>query len=182
MPWHTVAEGEWLQKIADNYRVYDWKSIYNHPENSSLKQQRPDPNLLHPGDRVFIPDLQPKELAAASDKLHTFVKKSQKLTLHLIVRDENEQPLASKPWKLELDGKKYSGTTDADGALKQDVPIPTSSEAGKLECEGYHYPVRLGHLNPIDEISGVKQRLANLGFDCGSTDESITPEFTEALK
>ena len=182
MPWHTVEQGEWIQRIARDHRFYDWESIWNHPENSSLKQQRTDPNLLMPGDRVFIPDLQPKELPAATDQKHTFVKKAPKMKLHIILHDEEEHPLANKPWKLTLEGKEYSGTTDGDGSFEQEVPVLTSNEEGKLECEGYHFPIRVGHLDPIEETSGVKRRLANLGFDCGSTDNSITDQFKDAVR
>ena len=182
MPWHTVAQGEWIQKIAWDNHFYNWEAIWNHAQNADLKQKRQDPNLLLPGDNLFIPDLEPKEVAAATDQVHKYVKKAPKMTINITVRDEDEHPLANKPWKLTLDGKDYSGNTDGDGVLKQEVPVPKSNDEGKLVCEGYQFPIRVGHLNPIDEISGVKHRLANLGFDCGSNDDSITPEFQDALK
>ena len=42
--------------------------------------------------------------------------------------------------------------------------------------------LRLGNLNPLAETSGVKERLANLGFDCGEAGEENTPELAAALR
>ena len=182
MPWHTVAQGEWIQKIAWDNHFYNWESIWNHAQNADLKQKRQDPNLLLPGDLLFIPDLTPKQVSAPTDKLHSFVKKKPKMTMKVTFRDEDEHPLANKPWKLTLEDKEYTGNTDGDGAMSQEVPVPESSVDGQVACAGYQYPIHVGHLDPIDAISGVKRRLANLGLDCGSTDDSSTPEFQDALK
>jgi peptidoglycan hydrolase-like protein with peptidoglycan-binding domain len=43
-------------------------------------------------------------------------------------------------------------------------------------------PIKLGNLNPIDEISGVKQRLNNLGFRCGGEDNQWNDQAKSALK
>jgi N-acetylmuramoyl-L-alanine amidase len=43
-------------------------------------------------------------------------------------------------------------------------------------------PLRLGHLEPVSEISGIKNRLINLGFDCGETGDEETPNMAAALR
>ena len=35
-------------------------------------------------------------------------------------------------------------------------------------------PLRLGTLDPLDDLVGVKQRLANLGFECGDRSREAT--------
>jgi hypothetical protein len=54
---HTVVQGEYLSKIARNYGFSDYRTIWEHPKNAALKQARQNPNVLFPGDRLFIPDI-----------------------------------------------------------------------------------------------------------------------------
>ncbi len=54
---HVVESGESLSKIAALYGMgfAAWRKIYNHPLNEELREKRPNPNLIHPGDEVKIP-------------------------------------------------------------------------------------------------------------------------------
>lgn len=67
-----------------------------------------------------------------------------------------------------------------------DHEIPAGARAGRLILEPGTpnetiLPLNLGHLDPVDAVSGVKQRLANLTFECGSGDD-LTPELAGALR
>ena len=44
------------------------------------------------------------------------------------------------------------------------------------------FNLQLGHLSPITEKGGVKERLANLGFECGDREDSLTTPFVSALR
>ena len=55
MPIHVVKHGETLSKIAKHYGAKSWQEIYNHPTNTSFRIKRPNPNLIHPGDKINIP-------------------------------------------------------------------------------------------------------------------------------
>jgi LysM domain len=56
MPTHTVRTGETLATIARKYGHSDWKTIYDHPANAEFQRKRPNPNIILPGDVIFIPD------------------------------------------------------------------------------------------------------------------------------
>lgn len=56
MRTHTVKPGESLSKIAQSYEFPNWQVVYQHPKNASLRHLRPNPNLIRPGDVVFIPE------------------------------------------------------------------------------------------------------------------------------
>ena len=56
MQQHMVKEGECLDSIALDHGFADWRTIYDHPKNTDLRSKRPDPNVIHPGDKLFIPD------------------------------------------------------------------------------------------------------------------------------
>jgi hypothetical protein len=52
---YTVVQGDNLSKIAQRFGLPSWKSIYQAPENEAFRHKRPNPNLIHPGDVIFIP-------------------------------------------------------------------------------------------------------------------------------
>ncbi|MHC4066769.1 MAG: peptidoglycan-binding protein [Planctomycetota bacterium] len=96
-----------------------------------------------------------------------------------------DEPRANVPYILDVDGERTEGTTDADGRLETDMP--GNSQRAKLILnpgteQEEEIPLQLGHLSPISEISGVKQRLANLTFDCGDRTEEMTDGLRQALQ
>lgn len=67
--WNIVKENGFPPK--------DWKKIYNASYNSKLKKLRPDPNIILPGDEVYLPVADQKEIAR---RLVTIKKVSKKVT------------------------------------------------------------------------------------------------------
>jgi len=51
---YTVVRGDSLSSIGQRHGV-DWNKIYNHPSNIAFRTKRPNPNLIEPGDVIFIP-------------------------------------------------------------------------------------------------------------------------------
>lgn len=47
-----------------------------HPRNAALREQRKDPSVLFPGDKVFILCRQPRSFTVETGRLHRFVYKS----------------------------------------------------------------------------------------------------------
>lgn len=97
---------------------------------------------------------------------------------------KEDEPQANVPYVVELGALTIEGETDSDGILECD--IPWSARKGKVTLapgtpSETVLALNLGHLDPIDDLSGVKQRLANLTFPCGDGDEE-TPELTAALR
>jgi len=73
MPTYTIQEGDCVSSIASK-AGFLWTTVWNHANNASLKQLRTDPNVLNPGDQIFIPDLTPKVLPKPTEQRHKFVK------------------------------------------------------------------------------------------------------------
>lgn len=72
---YTVRSGDTLSAIARQHGIADWRTLYNHPDNASFRQKRPNPNLIHPGDQLIIPDRTDKSVTVRSGAHHVFVVK-----------------------------------------------------------------------------------------------------------
>jgi N-acetylmuramoyl-L-alanine amidase len=185
MPIHVVAQGECMSRIAARYGHRDERRIYDHPNNAELKEKRPDPNILHPGDNVFVPDRERKQKPCATAKRHEFTVRTQQRTIRIAVGNLGDGRIADADYVLEIEGARYSGKTDADGILEQAISI--DAETGTLSIAGHEWALRIGHLNPPDEteddgISGIQARLRNLGHYLGPVDGVASPELETAIR
>lgn len=167
---HVIQSGDSLANIAyDNGLLVE--TIWMDPDNAALRSQRPNMNILMPGDAVVIPDRRQNHVDIATGLRHRFRLKDVPHVFQLQLFD-GELPRDTQAYTLTVSGdgfsKKLSGTTDADGVLT--AYIPPGVKEGRLVIGGEHEPLELdimfGSLAPVEELSGVQQRLANLGFDC----------------
>jgi N-acetylmuramoyl-L-alanine amidase len=184
---HTVAQGECLASIARTYHSWDWRTIYNHANNSDFRQKRTNPNVIYPGDRIYIPDLNPVSKDAVTDTKHRYKLKWQPTSIWICLEDGKGTPFASKKYRLEIEGKIYEGTTGEDGSMR--VEIPPTAASGELtvwmdddQYDDCTWRLKLGHLDPIKEVSGVQGRLNNLGCICGKVDGIVGPRTKSAVQ
>lgn len=186
--YHKVEQGECLSSIAQKYRFTDYHDIYDHPRNALLKRQRPNPNILYPGDTLYIPDKQQKQAARVTDQCHDFQISRPTCLLRLRLQDEEEKPYGGKRYVLKIDDQTYSGCTSAQGWIEQRVPVcavrarlticlDEDDEESILSSE-----LALGYLDPVDQITGVQARLNNLGYSCGTVDGIAGHKTEQALK
>jgi len=164
---YVVNQGECLSSIA--YRAgHLWTTIWNHPLNSELKKARRDPNVLLPGDRLFIPQLTAKECSCDSDTRHLFELRSVPVKLRLQFF-KDDKPRAGESFRIEVDGRSVAeGQLDGQGKLEVSIS-PTAAGARVFVGEGQNateYAFDLGGVDPVTEVSGIQQRLKNLGFNC----------------
>jgi hypothetical protein len=173
---HIVSQGECLASIAHKYGFVDWRPIYERPENSDFRNKRPDPFVIHPGDKIFIPDRKQRVENGETEKRHVFRLKRAKSILRIVLRDEEGRPISSKKYRLKVGDKEYKDTTQQDGLVEKEIPAKavecelTVWLDDKTNPEGSTWPLQLRHLDPVEEITGVQARLNNLGFDCGPED------------
>jgi N-acetylmuramoyl-L-alanine amidase len=192
----TVKDGDTILSIAHEHQFVDWQYIWDHPRNAELRRLRPDPNILAPGDRLYIPDPRVGAAQCATTRQHVFRLKTLSAVVDLVLRNDYGYPFAEVPYELEVQGKKISGVTDANGRLCERVP-PTARE-GKLTVwlnpndpeSQLTWTLRIGHLNPITDaegkatgdLTGVQARLNNLGFDAGPVTGQMNDQTRAAIQ
>ncbi len=179
---HIVQAGEYMEMIAEQFGFRDYHIIYDHPNNSHFKTLRPNPHILYPGDSVFIPDKDPGQEPAATDKKHKFVIKAHKIALIVYIR-RNGKPFANQAYTLVVGKQTVTGKTGADGLIQKDIPVGEAE--GVLTFNGppkYTRKLHLGFLHPITKTSGIQMRLNNLGFGCGPPSKHENNAYHAALR
>jgi hypothetical protein len=175
MPIHVVRQGEHISRLAEQYGLVLFDTIWNHSENADLKQKRENPNVLWPSDEVFIPAQKSKTVDAVTEKRHRYKLRGKPLKLRLVVQDTTGMPLANAKVRLQIDGYPLSLKADEHGLIEQ--AIPRSAENAVLILDDHDTPftepikICIGHLDPIDTDSGWIARLNNLGYYAGSTEQ-----------
>jgi Putative peptidoglycan binding domain len=169
--FYRVQRGDCLSSIAEQWGFSDYNTIYRDSGNDAFRQKRPNPNIIYPEDVLFIPDRRSKELARPTDQLHRFVLKQPKVLLRLCLKDDLHQPYQNKRYHLRVGSHHHHDSTNENGMLEH--RIPANAFEGEITIfirdddpsdQGYTFTLNLGHLDPVDETSGVDARLTNLGF------------------
>lgn len=181
--WHTVRKGESIPSIAERYGFVDWNVIYDHGENGDLRALRPDPRVLAPGDRVFIPNKEQKYVQIATEQQHRFQLKRQMERIELVMEDDEGNTFGGLRFEVQVGREVVGGTTAADGRLIAEVPAVADQATLRLwlsddEDDVMSWTLDIGHLDPVDTVMGVQARLRNLGFDLAET--GAMDEATEA--
>ena len=167
MPTHIVQQGEHLSGIAEQFGFQKIDTIWNHGNNAALKKLRKDPHILFPGDSLFIPDKTDKNEAAPTTRVNTFEIAITKLQLNLKMLDINGDPVANSPVKLTVEGKSVPPPT-TDGGGKTNSRIQKSAKNATLAILDLEIPLKIGHLDPVEERSGQVARLDNLGYEASA--------------
>lgn len=55
MATYIVKKGDNLTHIARRFGIKSWRALYNHPRNADFRRKRPNPNLIYPGDLLYVP-------------------------------------------------------------------------------------------------------------------------------
>jgi Putative peptidoglycan binding domain len=193
MGWYIAKEGDHVTSIAAAHGFSDYREIWNDPANADLKSKRIDPNVLLPGDRLFIPDLRVAEYMRPTDVCHKFKLTATNLQLRIELQRAFAPPIASNPCPMRIDGEYYATTaTDKQGLVAH--KIDNTAAQGSLLIRNFVQGIRgekpsdrtvklrIGWLDPIDSISGQQARLINLGYYRGSLDEYDPDEMRSAVE
>jgi hypothetical protein len=186
---HIVSQGECITSIACRYG-FTAQTIYGHSNNEGLRQARPNPHILYPGDQVFIPKVRFEKTSGATGRVHRFVLKQGAVKrLRLAIEDVEGKRLSNCSFELQLDNRVERGKTTANGLIERDVPVDLSEATLKIEIEQikYTWNLQIGYLNPAADapdqgVSGIQARLQNLGFYDGPIDGIPGTKTEDAVK
>jgi hypothetical protein len=176
-----AQQGDCLSSIAQRFAFLNWRTIYDDPQNKGLRAARPNPNVLAPGDKVFVPQKQPRieESPTGTRAVYRVLTTSTRLRIAFEGKRVND-------YELSVGGQTFTGQVSEGGLI--DHLIPASATEGDLvlrpvDAPGHEdrWKILLGVLDPIEQLTGVQGRLNNLGFPC-PVEGTSGPETTAAVQ
>ncbi len=177
---YKVVQGDHIASITADAGYLSWKTIWDDGKNAALKAKR-NPNVLYPGDILEIPAKQKREESIPTTEYSTFQTVGDPVQLKIVVLDWAGNPVVDTELDIQLDdGEKIK--TAGDGSATKKVVDPLGEKEGKLTVKGYALGLKVGHLDPVEEISGQVWRLNNLGYRAGNTTDPNDANFKSAVE
>ena len=130
--YHEVTQGETLSGIALKHGFSDYKLIYLHTRNAEFRRKRPNPNVIHLGDLIFIPERDVGAEQALTDVKHRYVLRRPKRLLRIAVEDASGKRLANSPYEILIGADRYKGQTDGNGMIIPPVARQTQEATLKI--------------------------------------------------
>ncbi len=207
---HIVQQGENLSSIARQYGFTSWRSVYDHPDNASFRQRRPNPHVIFPGDEIIIPSPGRREATLRTGAEHRVTIRHSRLVLCLDLQYRGGYPMEDVRYELDIGDEHFQGRTEQGGRIM--VPIDPDDREGELRLWPYEpapdeepfeddedddeavaddddlenvcrvLPLKISHLDPAHKAAGLQARLNNLGYCCGSVDGVIGTKTRAALR
>ena len=203
---YVVKQGDFLKKLAHE-RNFDATEIWESSHNAELRQARPDPDMLCPGDILHLPShalRAPIELELGADNRFTTEVRVVRVRQCFVV---DGKPLADMDYYVHGMGEVFEDVTDDEGGIDIDVPLHVpnvkvvivadeENDAGDDEREGegqteapkgpreWVFEIAVGHLDPAASWSGAMQRLDHLNYllDSECDREDHDEQIVTALK
>jgi hypothetical protein len=160
---YVIRQGDYLTRLAHE-RGLDAEQVWSHPRNEALRGRRAHMDILSPGDVIYFPDAPRPPCSISARTTNRYRARVPRTVVDLVVRD-GAAPLANEPYKIEGVGPtEMSGTTNGEGRLSIQVPVHVREILLTFQDGRLVLPLMIGHMDPIDEPSGMRARLANLGY------------------
>lgn len=173
--WLRVRQGDTLSSIAF-HTGHRPRTIWDHPANARIKDRRRNPQVLLPGDWIFVPRTQLGSEQGATGQRHRFRLDGWRLELVLRIlpsvlpiHRRTPAPDAGVPYVVTIGTRRLEGETEAGGLIRI-TDIAPDVDSGTLEIRGRVFRLRFGELDPEDEVSGEQARLNQLGYAAGRVD------------
>jgi hypothetical protein len=186
----TAVQGDSVASLAERVGALP-RTLWEAPENAALRTLREDANILLPGDVVTVPAIRSRQAPATLGMRHSVRRLGVPEVLTLRFLDSRQRPRAHLPYRCAIDNargqfsKSREGKTDQAGVLREPVPLDATMARITLLAVGAdeeYYEIELGHIDPIDTLSGIQARLKNLGLYGGAADGVASDDTREALR
>jgi hypothetical protein len=160
---YVIRQGDYLARLAYQFG-FDAGSVWNDDKNTQLRKVRTDHNILSPTDILYIPDQAnkpPVTQSLSTGTTNTFV--SDPPTTNVTIRFV-DAPFASQAYSVPELPRLTGLTTGQDGTATFSIPVTLDTFTIAFAGSGLSFSFDVGCLDPINTLSGIFQRLQNLGY------------------
>ena len=181
---YIVRQGDHLARLAFIHG-FEAEEVWNHERNAELREMGRTPELLAPGDILYLP-VKPKEgLAFSAFTSNRYQARVPRIKVSMVFKDD-ERTLANEPYEIHglgtdgSSGPPEQRTTDAEGKIELELPVTTREVTVVFPGPNVAYEVRVGDMDPVAELSGIQKRLENLGFLPRERESAAEGEYVQA--
>lgn len=176
----VVRPGEHLAVIAYRHGA-DTDDVWGAKANRRLRADRPGAHMLVAGDVVELPEKKhPPPIPIAIGAETRIVATIPHVPIELVLGTTGSL-VTDEPWHIEANGEKANGTTTSDGKVSFSVRVTTRRVTLVLDKRGVRRELAIGGLDPADNLSGIAQRLQNLGLYHGPVIDTMSPDIAAAI-
>jgi hypothetical protein len=97
------------------------------------------------------------------------------------IHQDTPLPTESVPYKFVIGDRVIEGETEPDGTIRIE-DLPPGKERAELTVYGRTTVIKIGHLDPVTDVTGLQARLRNLGFYPGAVDGDLGPVTAAAIQ
>jgi hypothetical protein len=165
---YVIKQGDHLALLAYKFG-FDADTVWNDSKNAQLRQRAQlssDPNILYPTDVLYIPDqnVPPVMKSLTPGTTNSFVSNVPTVTItHQFVGDD-ASTYASKAYTIQELNELTDLATDSNGIVKFQAPVTLQTATLTFTDSGECWVLSIGVLDPVNTLSGIFQRLQNLGY------------------
>jgi hypothetical protein len=161
---YVIRQGDFLLKLATRFG-FDADEVWNDDKNADLRQQRPDPNILLPGEMFYIPDsTETDPMPVITGTTNVFTPRPPTVTIICKFGGNDSTTYASKAYTITELPEMTGLATDSEGVGNVEVPVSLDTATLVFSDTAESFTLCVGDLDPHDTPSGAQQRLTTLGF------------------
>lgn len=166
---HVVAPGDHIARIAATHGFRVYSAVWGDGSNEALRRLRDDPHVLAAGDVVALPAPVRREVTRGTEKRHQFRLKATQLKVRFRLERWQGRDGESGPTEVFVDAE-AAEVTEA-GPATWEVPVEPQSDRVVIVTEAAERLCRIGFLQAVDTVPGYRERLNNLGYRAGDSDD-----------
>jgi hypothetical protein len=155
-----IRPGDYWTKLAAELG-FDADEVWNDPRNDEIRKTRPKREVLAAGDIVYVPGARDEgmPLKVGTENRITAKAPGAEIKLHF-----GDPACAGAAYTVEGAGEDIKGNADGNGDVTLKIPVHVREVLLSFDALTYATRVKVGDLDPIEEDSGVRQRLEHLKY------------------
>lgn len=159
---HVIRQGEYLSLLATRHG-FNADDVWSAPENAELRERRASPEVLAPGDILYLPDEPPPGARLHPRAQNSYSARVPRVPV-CVQLHTSDGALADARCVVHACTPPLDVRTDSEGTLRFEAPMNAHEVRIDVPDEELTLRVLVGFLDPPNEDSGVLARLINLGF------------------
>ena len=158
---YVIRQGDHMRKLAVQHG-FNAAAVWSDPQNARLSQQRASMDILYPGDVLLIPEPIREWWPVELGQVNRFVASIETVPIQTVICHRGAL-LANASYRVRELPELGELSTDARGCVRFESPATLAAATLDFEEPPLRLVLQIGHLDPADTSSGLRQRLFHLG-------------------